>query len=75
MVSEERLEQISKVLEIPVDIIKNFTEQFVFNSCTQSGYIYNQYNNSVEEIKNLYERLLKEKDERIQELQSRFKNK
>jgi transcriptional regulator with XRE-family HTH domain len=70
--SSERLTQISSILEVSEEIIRNFSEQVIFNSCSQSGYYNHVYINPIEEIKMLYERLLKEKDMRIQELHAQL---
>jgi hypothetical protein len=49
------------------EIIKNFSEQMIFNSCTQAGYLNTQTINPSEQIKELYEKIILEKDLIIQE--------
>jgi len=64
-VSEERLEQIAQILEISTDAIKNFNDSVVFNYSPQSGYINTNHINPLDQIQQLYERLLKDKDDQI----------
>jgi hypothetical protein len=54
------LTEISTVLEVSEDVIRNFSEQIIFNSCHQSG-CYNHYTNPLEEIKALYKELKRER--------------
>jgi len=81
VIESELLEQIAKVLKVPAEAIKNFDEEAAisyintFNDNSVSHVIGNHgtYNFNpidkwvevVEENKKLYERLLKEKDEKI----------
>ena len=37
-ISEEKLNEIARVLEVDSETIKNFNDQVVFNACSQSGY-------------------------------------
>ena len=68
-VDEEKLSQIAIVLEVEKEMIKNFNEQAVFNSCNQSGYINTQNINPLEKLQEVYEKLLAEKDLRIKLLE------
>ncbi len=68
-VDEEKLKKIADALGVTVDTIKNFNEDVAINNINTFNdnskvetLITNQYN-SVEKIVDLYERLLKEKDE------------
>jgi transcriptional regulator with XRE-family HTH domain len=67
-ISDAKLLQIAKVLGVEPNVIKNFNEAVVFNSCSQSGYINTQNINPIEKITELYEKLLLAKDEQIAEL-------
>lgn len=72
MIEPEILEKIAQTLKVPVDAIKKFDEEATFNI------IANTYNdnsasvhysfNPVDKIVELYERMLKEKEELIEEL-------
>ena len=80
-IDKDMLEKIAKVLKVPVEAIKNFDEKNAvniisnntFENCDQPAAIF--YNSTInpiekwiaalEENKSLYERLLKEKDEKI----------
>lgn len=64
-ISEEKLSQIAQVLEVSPEAIKSFNEAVIFNNSPQSGYFNTNYYNPIEKIQELYERLLKEKDEQI----------
>ena len=80
-IEPELLEQVAKVLKVPVEAIKNFDEEAALNfigntfnnhdnSATVNGYIinYTPSFNPLDKMVELYERLLKEKDELIEEL-------
>ena len=80
-IEPEILEQVSKVLKVPVDAIKNFDEEAALtfigntfnnhdNSATVNGYIvnYTPSFNPLDKMVELYERMLREKDELIEEL-------
>ncbi len=51
-VTESRLQQISKILDVTPEIIKSFSDSVWFNNCTQSGYnnIYHLNPHAVEEL-------------------------
>jgi transcriptional regulator with XRE-family HTH domain len=68
-VDEDKLSQIATALDVDKDVIKNFSEQFIFHSCSQSGYIHTQNINPLEKIQELYGKLLAEKDSRIKLLE------
>lgn len=71
MISFELLCQIADALEVDVNAIINLDSSVVFNSynCHQAG-MHNHYNQSgLDQIKALYERLLEEKDKRIDKLE------
>ena len=68
-VNEKKLECIAAAIDVEPDVIKNFNEQVVFNSCTQSSFSNTDYINSLEKIQKVYKKLLKEKDARIKVLE------
>ncbi|ADX67154.1 MULTISPECIES: helix-turn-helix domain-containing protein [Flavobacteriales] len=71
-ISEEKLNEIARVLEVDSETIKNFNDQVVFNACSQSGY-YNTNNiTSTAKIEELYKELIKSKDEQILQLQEQL---
>ena len=76
-VDEEKLERIAAVLDVEKDVIKNFSEQFVFHSCAQfaAGYINTNHINPLEKMQEVYEKLLSEKDARIKMLERLVKEK
>lgn len=60
----ERLFELSSILSVDVNMILNFDKDVFFNNCKQSG-IQNQYTFNDGEIREVYEKLLEEKDKRI----------
>jgi transcriptional regulator with XRE-family HTH domain len=87
VVEPELLDQVAKVLKVPVDAIKNFDEEQAVNiisntfndSSILNGINYNptfninpveKWMEALEENKKLYAALLKEKDEKIELLES-----
>jgi transcriptional regulator with XRE-family HTH domain len=67
--------EICNVLEIDINTLLNFDEKQVFNHCSQSGNFGNNntFNlNSIEKIQDLYERIIKAKDEEIDFLRNRM---
>jgi len=87
-VEEDVLEQVAKILKVPVEAIKNFDEQVAINIISNTfndgsilnGINYNPTFNPVDKLvealdenKKLYERLLKEKDEKISLLEALMK--
>lgn len=71
-ISYEKVEQIAGILEVDVNEMLNFDMANVFNNCNQSG-TFSGVNNSFtftgEESREVYEKLLEEKDKRIQLLE------
>lgn len=69
--SIDRLMEICSVLEIELSTLMNFDEKMVFNNCTQNGN-FGENNtfvfNAVEKIQELYERIIKAKNEEIETL-------
>ncbi|WP_315822711.1 helix-turn-helix transcriptional regulator [Paraflavitalea speifideaquila] len=74
------LEQVAKILKVPVDAIKNFSEEAAINiisstlhdnagsinnNCTLTFNPVDKWIEALDENKKLYELLLKEKDEKI----------
>ncbi|MCA0429340.1 MAG: helix-turn-helix domain-containing protein [Bacteroidetes bacterium] len=69
-ISEERLKHIGFILEIDPELIQQFNESFVYKSSLNSG-SQSTYNfKSLEKINQLYEQLLKEKDDNILNLKN-----
>lgn len=69
---KDMLEKIAGVLKVPVEAIKNFDEEKAINIFSNSYHdnsasVYNNFN-PIEKVIELYERMLKEKDEIIAEL-------
>lgn len=74
ILSEEKLEEIARILEVSTDTIKNFNDQVLFNACSQSGY-YNTNNiNPIEKLDFLYQEIIKSKDELILQLQKEIQS-
>jgi transcriptional regulator with XRE-family HTH domain len=79
----EMLEKISKVLKVPVDAIKNFDEQAAINiiSMNLSRHDHSTMNavnyfptfNPIDKAVELYERILKDKNEMIEKLEALLK--
>jgi len=71
IIDNEVLEKISKVMEIPSEVIRNFSEDAAINIFSNTlhdhscSVMYNPTFNSVEKIVELYEILLADKDEQI----------
>jgi|SRR5690606_5208631 len=73
-ISDEKLEEIARILEVSSDTIKNFNDQVVFNACSQSGY-YNTNNiHPMEKMEFLYQEIIKSKDELILQLQKEIQS-
>jgi transcriptional regulator with XRE-family HTH domain len=87
-VEEEVLELVAKILKVPVEAIKNFDEEMAVNIISNTfndgsilnGINYNPTFNPInklveafDENKKLYERLLKEKEEKISLLEALMK--
>jgi transcriptional regulator with XRE-family HTH domain len=67
-VSEEKLAMIANVLDVSVDVINEYNDQVVFNSCTQSGYINTNNINPIDKIEEIYKQLIEVHEKRITEL-------
>lgn len=68
------LEDVAKVLKVPVDAIKNFNDEATVNyvANTFNGNSGNYMNfNPIDKVVELYERILKEKDAIIEELKKK----
>lgn len=68
---DERLKQIASIFNMEIDDILNLSEKIVLNNCSNSaGALYGDMHNhnDVEMIKQLYERLLKETQEKYEAL-------
>ena len=85
-IEPELLEQLARVLKVPVEAIKNFDEEAALNfigntfnnhdnSATVNGYIvnYTPSFNPLDKMVELYERMIKEKNELIEELKKNKK--
>ncbi|MCF6307759.1 MAG: helix-turn-helix domain-containing protein [Flavobacteriaceae bacterium] len=65
-----RINDVSKILEIdPLDLV-SFDENLIFNNCTQSGKFKNFYNNFPEELKKQYDLRIEEMKSEINFLRS-----
>ncbi len=65
----DKVEQIASILGVEVDEILNFDKSNVFNNCNQSGTfsgVNNTFTFTGEDLKEVYELLLEEKEKRIQ---------
>jgi len=88
-IEEERLIEVAKALGVTVEAIKSFSEEGMinyFNTFNDSDNNFNSYNTctfnpldklmeTVEENKNLYERLLQAEKEKIEYLEKLLKEK
>ena len=83
VLDEELLQRISGILKVPVDAIKNFDEQAAINIISTT---FNSHDNStafayqsslsfnpIDKVIELYERMLKDKTEMIEKLESLLK--
>lgn len=74
----EKVEEIASILGVDVNDMLNFDRANVFNNCNQSG-TFSGVNNSFtftgEDLKAVYEKLLEEKDKRIQLLEELLQSK
>ena len=76
-VSYDRLLSISKVLEVPVETIVGFDNKYIYHndaSKNQGELVFHQ-ENGLEELRTLYDRLIKAKDEEILFLRNLLKEK
>ncbi|MDR2147842.1 MAG: helix-turn-helix transcriptional regulator [Tannerella sp.] len=71
IIDPETLERIATVLNIPVEVIKNFNEEGAINIISSTlhdnsgSVMYNPTFNAIDKIVELYEKLLAEKDKTI----------
>lgn len=75
--SVNRLFEISKIINVPVNEILDFDTNLIFNNnpVNQKGGKYIAYNNTeIKQMQDLYEKLIQEKDKRIDLLESQLKN-
>lgn len=75
-ISFTELEQIAKVLEINTSQLVGFNEKLIFNNCkaeSQSTF-YNCGNFTIHSAEKLYEKLLSEKDKRIESMEKQIEN-
>ena len=85
-IEDSVLEEVAKILKVPVDAIKKLDDEKALNIISNTfndhsvlnGILYNptfnaldKYVEQVEENKKLYERLIKEKEETIEELKKK----
>ncbi|WP_153796795.1 helix-turn-helix domain-containing protein [Foetidibacter luteolus] len=77
VIEEELLEQVAKVLKVPVEAIKNFDEEAAINVIgnnyhdnSTSNVNYHCTFNPIDKIIELYEALVKSEKEKVQILQS-----
>jgi len=75
----ERLFEIAKVLQVPINDIIGVDTQNIYNNSFNNNALHNKgmnfYQNSFDEQKILYERLLQAKDDEIKELKDRLNEK
>ena len=86
-IEDNLLEQVAKVLKVPVEAIKNFDEQTAVNIISNTFHnnshddsTFNALNlnptfNPIDKVVELYERMLKDKGEMIEKLEGLLKNK
>ena len=76
VISEDKLKQIAKIFGIDANALqyrnlKNEAKTYIFK--IQGDYNVSKIINPLEKVSELYERLLKEKEQQIEELKSRLK--
>lgn len=74
-ISQSKLTEIARILDVSPEFIRNFNDQVVFNSCQQSGYINTNNINPIDKINELYQDLLRSKDGRIEDLKKMIEDK
>jgi len=80
-VDEEKLNTIAAIFEVNKETIRNYSDQIVFNNCSNSGngnfggenntFVFN----ALEKMQKVYEDLLSEKEMRIKLLEDQLKSK
>lgn len=74
-ISFTELEQIAKVLEINTSQLVGFNEKLIFNHCKAEGdNAFNCGNFTIHSAEKLYEKLLSEKDKRIESMEKQIEN-
>lgn len=74
VIEEPLLQQVAAVLKVPVEAIKNFDEEAAisyintFNDNSKGDFNYHCTFNPIDKVVELYERMLKEKNELIEKL-------
>ena len=79
------LEQVARVLKVPVDAIRNFDEEKIINiigntvttvndNATGQLFQFNPTFNPIDKVVELYERMLKDKNEMIEKLENLLKD-
>ncbi len=82
-IDEKILVDVAKVLNVPVDAIKNFNEEAALNiinntfndNAVLNGILYNPTFNPIDKVVELYERMIKERDEKIAMLEKALEKK
>jgi transcriptional regulator with XRE-family HTH domain len=77
------LDDVAKALKVPVDAIRNFDEEAALNiinntfndHAVMNGILYNPTFNPLDKVVELYERMIKEKDEKIASLEKLLEKK
>ena len=84
-IEDDLLQQVAKVLKVPVEAIKNFDEQaavnVIANTFNDESFSHNIFSpqqctfNPLDKVIELYERMLKDKSEMIEKLETVLKSK
>lgn len=78
-IDDNLLEQVAKVLKVPVEAIKNFDEKTAisyintFNDSSKGDFNYHCTFNPLDKVIELYERMLNDKSEMIEKLEGMLK--
>ena len=78
-IDDNLLEQVAKMLKVPVEAIKNFDEEAAinyintFNDSSKGDFNYHCTFNPLDKVIELYERMLKDKSEMIEKLEGMLK--
>jgi transcriptional regulator with XRE-family HTH domain len=67
-ITAEKLDCIAKILEVSKEVIENFNDMIVLNSCSRHEYGDTDKISEMGKIQELYNKLLLEKDEQIETL-------
>jgi transcriptional regulator with XRE-family HTH domain len=77
-IDEEKLIKVAEILGVPVETIKNFNEESAIyniqNNYDNAANNVNYQNNPIEKVTELYERLLKEANQKIAALETKLKD-